>query len=84
MPADFESNRATYAKERAIVFEGIDFFQVWFYLMLGSYRSLAKHYVALDGVRPSEEAIIALLRERTQAIPAETAPAALLGVAASA
>ena len=64
MPHDFESNRATYAREGAIVFEGIDFFLVWALLMLGNYRGLARHYVPLDGRTPSEDEIIALLRSR--------------------
>ncbi len=68
MPADFESNRALYARQGAIVFEGIDFFAVWGLLMLQRYRSLARHYVVLEGARPSEEEIIALLRSRTRAI----------------
>ena len=83
MPEDFESNRATYAKERAIVFEGIDFFQVWFFLMFKSYGALAKHYVAVDGTKPSEESIIALLRERARAIPVAEASLPSLGAAAN-
>jgi fatty acid desaturase len=67
MPGDFETNRALYAREGAIVFQGIDFFGVWARLMLRRYRSLAHHYVALDGIRASEAEIIALLRSRTQA-----------------
>lgn len=66
MPEDFTKNLAKYAKERAIVFEGIDFFMVWFFLMLKRYDTLAKHYVVLEGERPPESEIIALLRSRTQ------------------
>ncbi len=63
MPHDFESNRATYAREGAIVFEGIDFFLVWAFLMLKDYRRLARHYVPLEGA-PTETEIVALLRSR--------------------
>jgi len=72
MPADFENNRALYAREGAIVFEGIDFFAVWALLMFQRYASLARHYVVLDGARPSEEEIIALLRSRTRALAVAT------------
>jgi fatty acid desaturase len=72
MPADFENNRALYAREGAIVFEGIDFFAVWALLMFQRYASLARHYVVLDGARPSEEEIIALLRSRTRAFAVAT------------
>jgi hypothetical protein len=74
MPADFEKNRARYAKEGAIVFEGIDFFMIWALLMMKSYRTLAKHFVDLGEVRRSEEEIIALLKSRTQRF--ETVPKA--------
>ncbi len=69
MPADFEANRKKYAQERAIVFdEGIDHFMVWTLLMLKQYKTLARHYVTLDGERPSDEQIIALLKSRTRPI----------------
>jgi len=64
MPGEFEANIATYAKERAIVFEGIDFFIVWLFLMLGRFDWLAKHYVSLDGKKRDEGEIIALLKSR--------------------
>jgi hypothetical protein len=67
MPEDFSSNIATYAKERAIVFSGIDFFMVWLYLMLGRYNWLAKAYVQLDeNNKLSESEIIELLKSRTR------------------
>lgn len=64
MPGEFEANVATYAKERAIVFEGIDFFIVWLFLMLGRFDWLAKHYVSLDRKKRDEGEIIALLKSR--------------------
>lgn len=63
MPKDFLDNIGEYAKHDAIVFEGIDFFQVWLYLMLGRYDWLAKHYVDLGHGRSKEE-IIAHLKSR--------------------
>jgi fatty acid desaturase len=79
MPEDFEKNRATYAREEAIVFDGLDFFQVWFLLMIGRYDKLAGRVVSLDGRRRSEEEIVALLRSRTAPIaPAPAEPAAAI------
>jgi hypothetical protein len=66
MRSDFESNTSEYAKQNAIVFEGIDFFGVWMRLMVKNYKSLAKHYVALGDHRPSEDEIIHMLRTRAQ------------------
>ena len=48
------------------VFEGIDFFMVWFFLMLKRYDILAKHYVQLGDRKRSKEEIIDLLKSRTR------------------
>ncbi|MFT4524651.1 MAG: fatty acid desaturase [Bacteroidia bacterium] len=72
MPVEFEANKATYAKEKAIVFQGIDFFVVWFFLMTKSYKSLAKRYVHLDDTYVGkEDELIAFFKVRTLKIPAE-------------
>jgi hypothetical protein len=68
MPEDFRANVAKYDAEKAIVFTGIDFFGVWLSLMLKRYDWLEKRYVHLGETRPSKDAIIALLRERTRRI----------------
>jgi hypothetical protein len=65
-PKEFTDNVAKYEAERAIVFEGIDFFGVWICLMLKRYDWLAARLVPLgDAPLPSEEAI-AMMRSRTQ------------------
>ncbi|HEY1696615.1 MAG TPA: fatty acid desaturase [Polyangiaceae bacterium] len=68
MPEDFRRNLATYAEEKALVFEGVDFFVVWLWLMLGRYDWLARRYVHLGAARMSETEIIGLLRTRTARI----------------
>ena len=68
LPLEFERDRATYARERAIVFDGIDFFAVWLLLMLRRYRALARRCVSLDERARSFDEIAALLRSRTQPI----------------
>jgi fatty acid desaturase len=65
MPEDFRANRERYASEGAIVFQGIDYFVIWFFLMTRQYDALAKHYVDLRGENPSREEVVALLRSRT-------------------
>lgn len=71
MAQEFIDNREDYVRERAIVFQGIDFFGVWFLLMTKNYRGLAKRYVNLGESPKTEEQIIALLKERTARIPHE-------------
>jgi fatty acid desaturase len=68
MPGELAENRARYAAEGAIVFDGLDFFGVWFQLMCGRYEKLAEHYVVLDGSAPSQAQVIALLRRRVEAV----------------
>jgi hypothetical protein len=65
MPDDFRRNLRTYADEGAIVFRGVDFFGVWFMLMLRRYDWLARHVVPLAKEPHSTETVIALLRNRT-------------------
>jgi hypothetical protein len=76
-PGELEKNVAIYAKHDAVIFEGIDFFQVWVYLMLGRYRTLAHHFVQLPGTPArTEEEVISFLRSRTardQPVAASTA-----------
>lgn len=67
-PAELIDNRATYAAHDAVVFEGIDFFQVWFILMLKRYDWLAARFVQLGEVDKTQDEIIALLKSRTQRI----------------
>jgi fatty acid desaturase len=66
MPEDFRRNLSTYAREKAIVFEGVDFFGVWMMLMLRRYDWLARRVVPLDDGARSQQDVIDLLRSRTQ------------------
>lgn len=70
-PAEFEANRAEYGRQDAIVFEGIDFFQVWLYLMLGRYTWLARRMVRLpEAPNRSEGEAVAFLKSRLNPIVA--------------
>ena len=76
MPGEFEANRARYGAADAIVFDGLDYFQVWLYLMTGRYRRLARAFVHLPGAPArSEPEVIEFLKSRLQPITQENAPA---------
>jgi fatty acid desaturase len=64
-PKEFSDNLATYASERAIVFEGIDFFGVWLCLMLKRYDWLAARMVPLGDTPVPKDEAIAMMRART-------------------
>jgi fatty acid desaturase len=59
---EFEENRGEYGRQDAIVFDGIDFFQVWLFLMLGRHDWLARRMVRLPGApaRTDAEAVLFL------------------------
>jgi len=64
-PAEFERNLAEYVRNDAVVFEGVDFFQVWFLLMTGNWPRLARAFVRLPGAPARTDAeVVAFLRGR--------------------
>jgi hypothetical protein len=67
-PQELNDNLVAYRDHDAIIFDGIDFHGVWFFLMTKNYDALAKHFVDLRTEKRTPEQIVALLRERTQAI----------------
>jgi hypothetical protein len=77
-PIEFERAIAEYGRHDAIVFDGIDYFEVWGYLMFGRWEKLAERFVPLEGapVRDREQ-VIAFLRERVAAHTPAPAPAAI-------
>jgi fatty acid desaturase len=66
MPSEFLANQQKYIDNRAIVFEEIDFFIVWFILMVKRYDWLAYYFVNLGGVYKSDDEVIAMLKKRLQ------------------
>jgi hypothetical protein len=68
MPEDFEHEIPRYVAEDAVVFRGIDYFQVWAYLMARRYDKLARHFVELRATPRPVEDVIGLMRYRAQAI----------------
>jgi fatty acid desaturase len=68
-PDEFERDLTRYGEQDAIVFEGIDFFQVWLYLMLKRWELLARRFVQLPGApQRSTAEVVAFLRSRTRPI----------------
>jgi fatty acid desaturase len=68
MPGDFEKSVDRYAREGAIVFQGIDFFLVSVLLWTGQWKTLARRYVRLDGQERTDEDVIAMLKARVRPV----------------
>ncbi|MEM6726209.1 MAG: fatty acid desaturase, partial [Bacteroidota bacterium] len=77
MPADFLKNKDKYVENEAIVFDGLDYFQIWFFLVTKNYKKLAKHFVNINDHYKSDEEIIGLLKSRTQQFTREQRMATL-------
>lgn len=68
-PTFFQKTIDKYAQNQAIIFDGLDFLQIFFLLMRKQYDVLAQHMVNVNGSFADEDEAIALLRHRTQRIP---------------
>ena len=66
MPGDFVKNIDKYAENKALVFEGVDYNQIWAMLMFKRYHSLADHLVNINGMYRSREDAITLMKVRTR------------------
>lgn len=67
-PTEFLKNKDKYAENKAIVFDGLDFLQIFFILMKGRYDILAANFVNINNGFQTKEEVIALLKERTRKI----------------
>lgn len=67
-PIHFQQNIDRYAANDAIVFDGIHFLHVWFYLMLKRYDLLAKSFVNIGNRFGSDADVIHFLQQRTKKI----------------
>ncbi|WP_338872346.1 fatty acid desaturase [Spirosoma sp. SC4-14] len=70
-PTFFQKTIDKYAQNQAIIFDGLDFLQIFFLLMRKRYDVLARHMVNVNGSFADEAEAIAVLRHRTQRIPVE-------------
>jgi hypothetical protein len=75
-PIEFEKALPEYAAHDAIVFDGVDYFEIWLNMMLGRWAFLADKFVHLEGapVR-SKEDVVAFLKSRVQPVAARAVTA---------
>lgn len=71
MPEEFQKNIERYKQNKAVIFQGIDFFVVWFLLVTRNYKYLASKFVDIGGQFQSQEEIIQFLKQRVAAIPVQ-------------
>jgi hypothetical protein len=64
MATDFQKNLDKYAENKALVFEGLDHFLVWFFLVTKRYDILAGRTVNINGCWKSDEEIIETMKIR--------------------
>ncbi|MGZ4053873.1 MAG: fatty acid desaturase family protein [Bacteroidia bacterium] len=69
LPGEFIKHTDKYTKENSIIFQKIDFFMVWFYLMTKRYDILVDRMIIVNPEITSKEKAIELLKERTKRIP---------------
>jgi fatty acid desaturase len=70
-PGEFERRLDEYGRNDAVVFAGVDFFQVWLLLMTGGWDRLARAFVRLPGApERTHEEVVAFLRSRVRPVPA--------------
>jgi fatty acid desaturase len=65
-PASFRNNLEAYAKNRAVIFEQLDYAKIFVYLMRKRYDLLAKNFININNTFESDEEIMQMLRSRTQ------------------
>ena len=68
-PAFFIKTLDKYAKNQAIVFDGLDYMKVFYFLMNKRYDVLAQHVVNVNNTFRDEAELITVLQSRTQRIP---------------
>ena len=68
MPNDFLHNIEKYKQNEAVVFTDLDYFQIWFLLMIKNYKLLSKKFVPLTEDNASAEDIQRFLKSRTSRV----------------
>ena len=72
LATEFEQNRGKYGREDAIVFDRIDLLGIWFFLLTGNHKALARYFVRLPGAPERTDAeVVALLKRRAAPINRE-------------
>lgn len=68
MPKDFLQNIEKYKQNNVVVFTGLDYFQIWFLLMIKNYKYLSKKFVPLTDTHVPIDKIQLFLKSRTKKI----------------
>ncbi len=68
MPGELLKRKAEFAKNKAIVFDGIHYLHIFTYLLTKRYDKLADNLVNIDNMFGSREEAIQLMKERTRKI----------------
>ncbi len=68
-PAFFRAHLALFAQNKAVVFEGLNYLDIFGMLMRKRYDLLAHHFVDIGGHYRNDAEVIAFLRSRTAPIP---------------
>jgi hypothetical protein len=67
MPGNFLQNIEKYRQNKAVVFTGLDYFQIWFLLMTKYYKYLSKKFVPLAGQSAIQD-VQSFLKSRTRTV----------------
>lgn len=70
MPGEFLKRKEEFAARKAIVFDGIHYLHIFYFLMTKQYNKLADNLVNLNNTFETREQAIILMKQRTQRIPA--------------
>jgi fatty acid desaturase len=68
-PAHFEAHLSEFAENKALVFDGIHYLHIWWYLMNKNYDKLAARLVNIQHNFSSDDEAIALMKSRTEKMP---------------
>ncbi|MEI9911296.1 MAG: fatty acid desaturase [Bacteroidota bacterium] len=69
MPAEFLKRKDEFARNKAIVFDGIHYLHIFIFLLTKRYDKLADNLVNINNMFTSKEEAILLMKERTKRIP---------------
>lgn len=68
-PRYFREHLDDFARERAVVFDGLNYLDIFGLLLRDRYDVLAQHFVNVGNVYKNDEEVIAFLRSRTAPVP---------------
>jgi fatty acid desaturase len=69
-PGHFRKYAQEFADNKAMVFDGVHYLHVWYYLMTKNYQKLAKNLVNINNAFSSTEEAIAVMQARTRKMEA--------------